>query len=309
MCDFMLGEETPLIHARLLAVCAALLTSACAAVSPNLPAITDAPSALRSEGRIIWHDLLTTTPAESRKFYGGLFGWEFERPASPLGFGSDDSYMLIRHEGKLIGGMLDANLLNQEENVSQWISVMSVTDVNAAVQRVTASGGEVLTEPTDVGSRGRMAVVTGPDRAIIALLQTRLGDPGEADPQVNGWLWNELWTDDVDGATSFYTELAGFDTEDIPVDGAYRSYRLLRSGGTPRAAILPHPFEDKLPVWVGYLWVANPAAITAQVPKLGGTVLVDAQPRPIGGSAALIAGPSGAGIALQTWPVKQEAQQ
>ncbi len=308
MCDFVRGEETPLIHARLFAVCAALLTGACASVSLNLPAITDAPEALRSEGRIVWHDLLTITPAESRKFYGELFGWEFERPATAVGFGNDDSYMLIRHEGRLIGGMLDANLLNKDENVSQWISVMSVTDINAAVERVTASGGEVLTEPTDVGSRGWIAVVTSPDRAIIALLQTRLGDPGEADPQVNGWLWNELWTDDVDGASAFYTALAGFRTEDVPIGGAYPTYRLLRSGDTPRAAILPHPFEGELPVWVNYLWVADPAAITARVPKLGGTVLVDARPRAVGGNAALIAGPSGAGIALQTWPVKQEAQ-
>ncbi len=309
MAQFSAGQEILVIHARLLAACAALLVGACAAVSPNLPAITDAPASLRSEGRIIWHDLLTTTPAESRRFYGELFGWEFERPPSPIGFGNDNSYLLIRHEGRLIGGMLDANILNQQENVSQWISVMSVNDVNAAVQRVTAAGGEVLTEPTDVGSRGRMAVVTSPDRAIIALLQTRLGDPGESDPQVNGWLWSELWTDDVDGASSFYAGLAGFDMEDVPVDGAYRNYRLLRSGGKPRAAILSHPFEGELPVWVNYLWVANPAAVTAQVPALGGTVIVDAQPRPIGGQAALIAGPSGAGIALQTWPVKQEAQQ
>ena len=71
---------------------------------------------------------------------------------------------------------------------------------------------------------------------------------------------------------------------------------------------MPHPFEGELPVWINYLWVADPAVITARVPALGGTVIVDAQPRRIGGNAALIAGPSGAGIALQTWPVKQEAE-
>ena len=297
-----------MIYTRILAVCAALLTGACATVAPNLPAVTEAPAALRSEGRIIWHDLLTTTPVESRRFYGELFGWEFERPGFSIGFGSADSYMLIRHDGRLIGGMLDANILEPEDNISQWISVMSVSDINAATERVTAAGGEILTTPTDVGARGWMAVVAGPDRAIIALLQTRFGDPGEADPQVNGWLWNELWTDDVDGASAFFTGLAGFTTNDVDVDGAYRTYRLLRSGDTPRAAVLAHPFEGELPVWVSYLWVSNPAAITAQVPALGGTVIVDAQPRPIGGEAALIAGPSGAGIALQTWPVKQETQ-
>lgn len=291
----------------MLIVCAALSLGACAAVTPNLPAVTDAPASLRAEGRIIWHDLLTTTPAESRKFYGDLFGWEFEQPVTSIGFGADDSYLLIRHDGNLIGGMLDANLLNQDGNISQWISVMSVNDIDAAVERATAAGGEILTAPTDVGSRGWMAVVAGPDRAIIALLQTRLGDPGETEPVINQWLWNELWTDDVAGASAFYAELAGFDFEDAAIDGADQTYRLLRSGGEPRAGILPNPFEGELPVWINYIRVEDPAAITARVAALGGTVIVEAQPRPIGGEVAVIAGPSGAGVALQTWSNKQEA--
>mgnify|MGYP000727111351 CR=1 FL=1 len=297
-----------MICTRLLAVGAALLAGACAAVAPNLPAVTEAPASLRSEGRIIWHDLLTTTPAESRNFYGELFGWQFERPPSSIGFGSGDSYMLIRHEGRLIGGMLDANILNQEENISQWISVMSVNDVKAAAGRVTAAGGEVLTAPTDVGSRGWMAVVAGPDRAIIALLQTRMGDPGKVGPAMNDWLWNELWTNDVAGAAAFYGEVAGLDAEEAGVAGVDPSYRVLKSGDTPHAGIQPNPFEGELPVWVNYIRVEDPAAMTSRVAALGGTVIVDAQPRPAGGEVAFVAGPSGAAFALQTWPLQQEAQ-
>ena len=308
MADFDPGEETPLTHIRLLIACAALLLGACATVTPNLPAVTDSPAAERSQGRIIWHDLITTTPAESRKFYGELFGWEFERPPNSIGFGGDDSYMLIRHEGNLIGGMLDANLLNRDENISQWISVMSVDDIRVAVGRVAAAGGEVLTEPTDVGSRGIMAVVASPDRAIIALLQTRDGDPAEIEPAINGWLWNELWTNDVEGASVFYSNLAGFEIEDATVEGAETTYRVLKAGGAPRAGILPNPFERELPVWVNYIRVDDPAAITAQVDKLGGTVIIDARPRAIGGKVAFIAGPSGAGVALQTWPLQQETE-
>jgi predicted enzyme related to lactoylglutathione lyase len=300
------GEETPLTHIRLLVACAASFVSACATVSPNLPAVAEAPGAERAHGRIIWHDLITNTPAESRKFYGELFGWEFERPATAIGFGGDDSYMLIRHEGNLIGGMLDSSLLKREDNISQWITVMSVDDINAAVERVTASGGAVLTEPTDVGSRGVMAVVASPDRAIIALLQTRDGDPAEREPVVNGWLWNELWTNDVAGASAFYSSLAGFQIEDATVAGTDTTYRVLKSGGAPRAGVLPNPFERELPVWVNYIRVADPATITAQVESLGGIVIIEARPRSIGGEVAFIAGPSGAGVALQTWPLQQE---
>jgi len=273
-------------------------------MTPNLPPVTDAPTGNHNNGRIIWHDLLTSTPAESRKFYGELFGWEFEKPGLDIGFGDESSYMLIRHDGNLIGGMFDANAPNKKVDISQWVTVMSTADIDAAVGRVVAAGGEVLTPPTDVGSRGVLAVVAGPDRAIMALIQTREGDPAEQQPEMNQWLWNELWTNDVDRATAFYQELAGFEVEDHEVRDLDRSYRVLKVDDQPRAAILANPFEDERPVWVNYIRVDDPAAITAQVENLGGKILVEAQPRSIGGEVAFIAGPSGAGVAIQTWPLK-----
>lgn len=291
---------------KLSAVLLTLIVAGCATVAPELPAITDNPTGSHFDGRIVWHDLLTTTPAESRKFYGELFGWKFERPALSIGIGDADSYMLIRHNGELIGGMLDANILNGDDNISQWITVMSTEDLSAAVERVAANGGEILTPPTDVGSRGTLAVVAGPDKAIIALVQTRGGDPEESEPVVNGWLWNELWTNNVEQATSFYQAVAGFEIEDHAVPGEDHDYRVLKSGDSARAAIMPNPFERELPVWVNYIRVDDPAAITARVEELGGVVFIDASPRALGGEVAFVAGPSGAGVALQTWPLDRE---
>jgi len=78
---------------------------------------------------------------------------------------------------------------------------------------------------------------------------------------------------------------------------------VLKIDGEPRAGVLVNPFEGERPVWVNYIRVADPAAITARVEDLGGRILVEAQARAIGGQVAFIAGPSGAGIALQTWPL------
>jgi len=274
-------------------------------MTPNLPPVTDAPSGDHYNGRVVWHDLLTSTPAESRKFYGELFGWEFEKPGLATGLGGDDSYMLIRHDGKLIGGMVDAKALNRDVDISQWVTVMSIADIDAAAERVVAAGGEVLTPPTDVGSRGVLAVVAGPDRAIIALVQTRDGDPPEQEPRIDEWLWDELWTNNVEQTTGFYRQVAGFQIEDHEIEDVDRTFRVLKADGQPRAAILANPFEGELPVWVNYIRVEDPKAITAQVEGLGGSILIEAQPRAIGGTVAFIAGPSGAGVALQTWPLKQ----
>lgn len=293
----------PLCKKCVLTAIAAVFLAGCAVVNPNLPSITDEATGAHYDGRVVWHDLLTTTPEGSRRFYGELFGWEFENPGINLGFGDDDSYLLIRHEGRLIGGMVDANTLNRDVDISQWVTVMSVNDIEAAAARVSANGGEVLTAPTDVGSRGTLAVVTGPDGALISLVQTRDGDPTEQEPAHNQWLWDELWTDDTSGAASFFEQVAGLRLEERSPDASDYRYRVLLAGNQPRAGILPMPFEGERPVWVNYIRVEDPAGITARVAALGGRVIIDVQERAVGGHAAFIAGPSGAGVALQTWPL------
>jgi predicted enzyme related to lactoylglutathione lyase len=277
-------------------IAVALFVAGCAAMAPDLPSITDAPTGNRDNGRIVWHDLLTNTPDESRRFYSELFGWEFELPTMI----SSGAYYLIRHNGRLIGGMVDANRLDNSE-ISQWVTVISTDDIDAAVRRLEREGGEVLTPPTEVGRRGTLAVVTGSDGALFAIVQTRDGDPDELDPETNGWLWNELWTDDIEKSTRFYQSVFGLTPDDREFQNA--DYRLLQSGDTARAGILPHPYEDMHPVWVNYIRVDDPTAITSRVEALGGQVLLDTQARDIGGQVAFVAGPSGAGIALQTWPL------
>ena len=279
--------------------------TSCATTGINLPAVTDTPSGQFQPGKIIWRDLLTDTPAESRRFYEELFGWTFQSVGNLLNFGTDDTYTLIRHNGRLIGGMVDANQLNSEVEISQWVVVMSVEDVDAAAEVFRAQGGNVLTPPTDLSDRGRLAVVTDPQGALLALLQTNDGDPADREPEYGDFLWDELWTTDPEAASSFYRQVASFELADTPVQSAPESsYRALESGGRPRVGMMAHPFDTAQPVWVTYIRVEDPAAITARVISLGGEIFVDARQRPVGGQAALIAGPSGAGIALQTWPLE-----
>jgi len=296
----------------LLAQCLVLLLGACAAIDVNLPSITDSPTNERMQGKIIWHDLLTNDPAASKKFYGELFGWKFESVGDSSGMSSDNAYTLIRHNGELIGGMIDTKILNNRSDISQWIVVMSVEDVDEATRKFVANGGSVLTAPTDLQRRGRMSVLQDPAGALLALLETKDGDPADREPEIGGFLWNELWTIDVAGATDFYSKAIGFESADVNTDSdssSHSHYRLLKIGDKPRAGILANPLDGLDPVWVSYLRVTSPAAITARVASLGGRVIVEARPRALGGEVAFIAGPSEAGIALQTWPLdrKQEA--
>jgi uncharacterized protein len=287
----------------------ALLVTACATINIDLPAVTDTPSGEKLPGKIIWRDLLTHDGNASQEFYETLFAWEFESIGSDAGLASNSAYKLIRHEGRLIGGMIDTVALNKRSDISQWVVSMSVANIDEAVARFSAAGGEVLTPPKDLQRRGRVAVVRDAEGALLTLLQTRDGDPADHAPEVGGFLWEELWTTDVDSATAFYESVAGlkaasWDTDENQESGA--SYRLLKDGDNPRVGIMPNPLEGLKPVWVSYLRVQSPASITAQVEGLGGRIIVEARPRALGGEVAFIAGPSGAGIALQTWPLEQK---
>ena len=272
----------------------ALLISACASFS--------------FPGKIIWRDLLTNNPAASQRFYGELFGWTFESIGESSNLRSNSAYTLIRHNGRLIGGMVDTQALNGRDDISQWVVLMAVEDLDARTRAVTKNGGEVVAPPTDLQARGRLALVRDAEGALLGLLETRDGDPQDSEPEIGGFLWDELWTTDVQNAGGFYNKVAGLtaDTVDIDADAATApTYSLLKAGDTPRAGILPVPLDGLDPVWVSYIRAEDPAAITSRVAELGGRVIVEAGPRPLGGEAAFIAGPSGAGIALQTWPLER----
>ncbi len=109
-----------------------MLITACATANINLPSVTDTPTGEVLPGKVVWRDLLTHDPEQSQKFYETLFGWEFENIGSAAGLSRDSAYMLIRHKGRLIGGMIDTMALNNRNDISQWVVSMSVEDVEAA---------------------------------------------------------------------------------------------------------------------------------------------------------------------------------
>ncbi len=290
----------------------AILISGCSTI--HLPAVTESHSGVVLDGKVVWHDLITDTPDATKRFYAELFGWQFEE-LSP-GSSNPIDYTLIHHNGRLIGGMVNQTKLKTKADISQWVIMLSVKNVDSATDTLLAAGGTVYTKPTSLADRGRIAVVADPQGALFALLQTNNNDPHDTNsPDVGAFLWDELWTDDVEQATAFYKTLASYEIEDHQVtqdDKQNHRYRLLSSHNKPRVGILKNPVEKLKPIWVNYLRISNATEldnIVSRVKELGGTILLEPQDRSVGGRAALIAGPSGAGIALQTWPLTNKSDQ
>ena len=270
----------------------------------NLPPISPEPTHKHQPGKIIWHDLITDTPEESKVFYGELFGWRFETATLKSDSGTNLPYTLIFNHGRMIGGLVDENDLRNPQEISQWITVMSVRDIYAAAATLRDNGGQLIGRITDLNERGRIAVVRDNQNALFTLLETKSGDPADSDTIKTGdFLWDELWSDDIRSSQLFYEQLIGYSSEQV--EGANNSaYAILSAQNKSRVGILANPVEGLSPVWVNYLRIDNEEhmrEILSKVTGLGGEVLLDAQPRAIGGLVAIIKGPSGAVIALQTW--------
>jgi predicted enzyme related to lactoylglutathione lyase len=285
------------------------LISACSAVSIDLPPVARSDVASHP-GKFIWHDLISDDVDGSRRFYGELFGWEFRRLR-----GAGGNYWLISLDGRPVAGMVEQASLRAERDISQWVSLLSVADAEATVRRVTAGGGSVLRQPVSLGERGTVAVFLDPEGALFATLSTGGRDPADGGGRiaVGDFLWHELWSPAPDAVAGFYADIAGLEVErgSLATDGGTPApYHLLRSEGRARGGVRALPAADVPTLWMPYLRVADRSGLDAlleKVPTLGGEVLVPAQARQAGGFLAVIAGPSGAPLALQSWNDGQPA--
>jgi predicted enzyme related to lactoylglutathione lyase len=274
------------------AVATTAIVAACSATAPapagNL-SLSDEPLL----GKFVWHDLITDDVASSRRFYGGLLGWEFEQTTHPRG----GDYTLIRADGRYLGGMV---LLKDsaDADYSRWLPYLSVADVDAAVRATETAGGAALIGPLNLGNIGRAAAVSDPQGAVLGLLRSRAGDPDDSiAPGPGRVVWNELLAADDADAASFYATLAGFEVSTTPRRGG--EYTVLRAQGRERAGIMARPDERLQPLWLTHFAVADVGVAARRAAELGGTVLLAPDPELREGTMAVVTDPNGAILALQ----------
>ena len=119
-------------------------------------------------GAMAWNELATPDSEASQAFYGGLLGWEFAPEGPP-------DYLLIRNRGRNNGGILQMTdewkMPDGTMMPSHWTVYFSVADINDAVERVGALGGEAMYETLDAGDVGRFRIVRGPAGDVFTIIQ------------------------------------------------------------------------------------------------------------------------------------------
>ncbi|MEZ5651253.1 MAG: VOC family protein [Burkholderiaceae bacterium] len=108
--------------------------------------------------------------------------------------------------------------------------------------------------------------------------------------------WGELMTSDPDAAIAFYSQLFGWETEEM--SNPQMRYTVVKAGGQAIGGIMAIPGQaaGMPPSWFNYVTVADIDAIARKTSELGGTVMMGPQEIPEVGRFCVIRDPQGAVI-------------
>jgi len=276
-------------HIAMLSVILALASRTAFAqqtISIIIPPMNTPPTGAQLTGKIVWHDLFTRDVFTAREFYTKLFGWSYQTYRSGA-----KTYTLLTHKGKSMAGIVELEPGNQNEN--QWISYISVIDVQQAFAHVTGNGGKVLLSPRMFHQQGDLAIFTDPEGAAFGVLNSMSGDPEDVMAQPNEWIWADLLVRDPLSTARFYQGIADYTIEDDTRSPEVNDY-FLHSKGFARAGAVPLPATDILPNWLPYIRVEDILMSTMKVTQLGGSTIIEPNPTLFGGKLAIVADPTGA---------------
>jgi len=123
------------------------------------------PESAPEVGEASWLELMATDAEAAMKFYTEVFGWQ---ASQTMDMGPMGKYHIFNRPIGMIGGMM-----NKPPEMSHvppnWGIYFRVPDINAAVERVKANGGQILNGPQDVPDGDKIVNAMDPQGATFSL--------------------------------------------------------------------------------------------------------------------------------------------
>ena len=244
-----------------------------------------------------WVDTLQPDPQAAARFYGELFGWAIEGPGDMPG-DPPGEYFVARVGDRDVAGVGSAG----PGGGPAWNTYIRVDSADAAAERARAAGGEVLAGPFDAPPAGRLAALADPAGASFCVWEAADREGAQAINEPGAWSMSMLVTGDPEGATTFYREVFGWETEGFEMDGArFWLWRLPGYlGGEPQqpvprdvVAVMAPAQEGAPAAWSVDFWVDDVDDVASRAARLGGRIAVEPATTDIGRQATL-ADPEGA---------------
>ncbi|MGH8993865.1 MAG: VOC family protein [Acidimicrobiia bacterium] len=233
-----------------------------------------------------WVDLATSDAEAAEAFYTALFGWTSEDQGEEAGH-----YRMLRKGGRDVAALYP---MGPEQGPPRWNTYVTVEDVDAAVDRVDPAGGTVIAAPFDVLDVGRMAVISDPAGAVVALWESR-GHLGAGLVNEPGALcWNELITGNRERASAFYAAVLGWSSRTSQMGPM--TYTEFITGERTIAGMME--MAGVMPQWNVYFAVEDADVTITAATGLGASVLQPAMDLPDVGRFATLADPQGAAFSV-----------
>ena len=102
-----------------------------------------------------------------KKFYGGIFGWDFED------FPEANYVTFTAGEDSLGGGF---NPVTDENPAGTVVNYIQCDDIKAALALIESHGGKAIMEPMPVPGVGQIAHFVDPSGNLLSILQPEMPD-------------------------------------------------------------------------------------------------------------------------------------
>jgi len=226
----------------------------------------------------VWYELMTTDLDGASAFYGDVVGWRIDAGGDQPG--ADHYRMIMRSDGGANGGALHLTDAMCDEGARPcWMGYFHADDVDARIAEIVADGGKVLLPAQDI-PQGRFAMVTDP-QGVAFYVMTPVPPPGwdgSASDVYDRYApqhvsWNELVTEDLDGAKAFYAKHFGFEFNSSMPMGEFGDYCFIDQGGQGIGAVMKRPPFVPVAGWSYYIRVDSVTRAVSAIEAGGGKVL------------------------------------
>ena len=243
--------------------------------------MTQASAHAYAPGTPIWVDLASTDLPGARAFYGQLFGWDAQEGPPEAG-----GYTMFLKDGKVVAAVGPIMSLGQP---TAWNTYIKTADADASAQAVRDAGGQVLLEPMQVMSEGRLAVFMDPAGAAISVWEPQRMEGAELVNAPGSFCWNELNSRNTAAAKDFYPRVFGWGVTANPMGdaGEYIEWQVDGRSVAGGMAMAPQVPAEVPSFWLTYFAVEDCDAAAAKAQELGGRVNMAPMDSPAGRFAVL----------------------
>ncbi|AVV42090.1 VOC family protein [Streptomyces sp. ID05-04B] len=149
-----------------------------------------------AEGVPCWVDAQLPDVDAGKRFYGELFGWDFEEAYG--------SAVWARLDGARVAGLAHKT---DGRMPTVWTVYFATPDAQATARRIQRAGGQMVTAPLPVDGAGSAALAADPEGAVFGLWQAAGHAGFGVRHRPGAFAWAQLYAHDTEAANTFYGHL------------------------------------------------------------------------------------------------------